>query len=219
MNDHTPKTTPTIPDNTIDVGGVPHMRDAKGGLLPVELIKAKDRLIDEQVHKILHYAQELSDQVSRFKMHTYADLAALDAMLDQEYGVKIGGKKGNKTYFSFDGCKKIELRVNDLIDFGPELQVAKTLIDECLNEWASDARSEIRAIVTRAFNTDKEGQINRGEVFMLLKLDIEDERWQQAMKALKDAIRVIGSKEYIRFGMRDRFDADWVTVTIDLAKA
>lgn len=210
----------------IDVGGVPHMRDAKGGLLPVELIKAKDKLIDEQVHKVLHYAQELSEQVSRFKVHAYADLAALDEMLFQEYGAKIGGKKGNKTYFSFDGCKKIEIRVNDLIDFGPELHVAKSLIDECLNEWSEGSVPQIRALVTRAFNTDQEGKINRGELFMLMRLDMEsddtsevDERWQRAMNALRDAIRVIGSKEYVRFGIRDSFDGEWTTVSIDLAKA
>lgn len=206
-------------EGTIDVGGNPHMRDAKGGLLPVSLIKPKDKLIDEQVRKVLGYASELSEQISRFKVHAYADLAALDAMLDQEYGVKIGGKKGNKTYMSFDGCKKIELRINDLIDFGPELHAAKSLIDECLNDWSEGSRPEIRAIVTRAFNTDKEGQINRGEIFMLLKLDIEDERWLRAMKALRDAIRVVGSKEYIRFGIRDSFDGEWTTVSIDLAKA
>ena len=30
--------------------------------------------------------------------------------------------------------------------FGPELQIAKGLVDECLNEWAEGARDEIRAI-------------------------------------------------------------------------
>ena len=61
---------------------------------------------------------------------------------------------------------------------------------------------------------------------MLMRLDMEsddtsevDERWQRAMNALRDAIRVIGSKEYVRFGIRDSFDGEWTTVSIDLAKA
>ena len=54
---------------------------------------------------------------------------------------------------------------------------------------------------------------------MLLRLEIEDARWQQAMRAIRDAIRVIGSKTYMRFSMRAAFDAPWQTVTIDLAKA
>ncbi len=110
-------------------------------------------------------------------------------------------------------------QVADFIDFGPELQTAKGLIDECLIEWASDSRSEIRTIVTRAFNTDKEGQINKSEILMLLRLDIEDDRWQRAMAALKDSMRVTGSKSYLRFYRRDHPDADWEAITIDLAKA
>jgi len=216
MSDQSPK---SIPTGVIDVEGIPHLRDAKGALMPVSLVKPKDKLMDEEVRKIMDFAQELSAQVARFKGHTFDDLGALDAMLAQEYGAKVGGPKGNRTYMSYDGLMKVEVRVADLIDFGPELQTAKTLIDECLNEWASGSRDEIRMIVTRAFNTDQPGQVNRAEIFMLLRLEIEDDRWQEAMRALRDAIRVVGSKSYMRFSKREAFDASWQPVTIDMAKA
>ncbi|MCV0428864.1 MAG: DUF3164 family protein, partial [Roseibium sp.] len=115
-------------------------------------------------------------------------------------------------------CKKVSIQVADLIDFGPEIQVAKVLIDECLNEWSADSRPEIRTLVTRAFNTDKEGQINKAEIFMLMRLEIEDERWQEAMKALRDSVRVTGSKSYVRFYERDAPDGDWKAIPIDIAK-
>ncbi|CUW88094.1 DUF3164 family protein, partial [Agrobacterium genomosp. 2] len=54
---------------------------------------------------------------------------------------------------------------------------------------------------------------------MLLKLEIEDTRWKKAMEAIRDAIRVTGSKEYVRFYKRDSLEADWQAITIDLAKA
>mgnify|MGYP001766052375 CR=1 FL=1 len=220
MNDYPSNFTPTaIPTGIVEINGQQCMRDATGGYRPVALIKPTDKLIDEQVRKIFGFAGALSEQVSRFKGHTFDDLGELDALLEQEYGLTVGGKKGNKSYLSFDGLMKVEIRVSDLMTFGPELQIAKALIDECLNEWSAESRPEIRAIVTRAFNTDKEGQINRAEVFMLLRLEIEDARWQQAMRAIRDAIRVIGSKTYMRFSMRAAFDAPWQTVTIDLAKA
>jgi len=216
MSDQSPT---SIPDGIIEIEGKKYMRDATGGFRPVELVKPTDKLIDEQVRKIFGFAVALSEQVSRFKGHTFDDLGELDALLEQEYGLKVGGAKGNKSYFSFDGLMRVEIRVSDQLTFGPELQIAKALVDECLNEWSADSRPEIRAIVTSAFNTDNEGQINRGEIFMLLRLEIEDDRWQRAMKAIHDAIRVIGSKTYMRFSMRDAFDAAWQTVTIDLAKA
>lgn len=122
-------------------------------------------------------------------------------------------------YQTFDGTMKVQVQVADFIDFGPQLQVAKGLIDECLNEWSADSRPEIRALVTRTFNTDQEGKINRSEIFRLLRLDIEDERWNRAMDAVRDAMRVTGSKTYVRFYERERHDGAWKAVTIDLAKA
>jgi len=107
--------------------------------------------------------------------------------------------------------------VADRIEFGPELQSAKSLVDECLNEWSNDSRAELRMIVNRAFQVDKEGRINRAEIFQLLRAEIEDERWKRAMKAVRDSIRVVGSKEYVRVHVRDNAQAQWTPVSIDLA--
>lgn len=208
-----------LPDARIEMDGKSFLPDAKGRLTPVELIKAQHLLEHDMVLKIMGYVLALSAQVSRFKGHTFEDLGEFDALLDQEYGLTKGGPKGNRTYRSYDGLYEIELRVAELLEFGPELQVAKGLLDECLNEWSADSRPEIRAIVTRAFNTDQAGKINRSEVFMLLRLDIQDERWQAAMRAIREAIRVIGSKQYLRFKMRTSPDAGFMTVTVDLAAA
>ncbi len=220
MTIHETQFTPhPIPDGITVVGGKDYMLDAKGSLVPIELIKPQNVLEDEMVRKVMGYALALSAQLGRFKGHTMTDLGEFDALLAQEYGLKKGGPKGNRSYKTHDGLYEIEIRVQDQIEFGPELQIAKTLVDECLNEWAEDARPEIRAIVTKAFNTDKEGRINRSEIFMLLRLDIQDERWKAAMQAVRDAMRITGSKSYIRFWMREAHDAPRVSVTIDLANA
>ncbi|SOC19597.1 DUF3164 family protein [Rhodobacter maris] len=216
MSDFSPAAVPT---GIIDVNGKAYMTDAKGALMPVELIKPQHVLEDETVRKIMGFALALSAQVTRFKEHTYEDLGAFDALLEQEYGATKGGPKGNRTYQTFNGLMKIEVRVNDLIDFGPELQIGKTLLDECLNDWAAESRPEIRALITKTFNTDKEGQVNRALLFTLLSLDVEDERWNRAMDAIREAIRIVGSKTYYRIQMRDAPDAPWTSVTIDLAKA
>lgn len=210
-----------IPDGIVDVAGKPYMADAKGALVPVETIKPQDKLEDETVRKIMGFALGISGQIDRFKAHTMADLDALDAVLEQEHGfIRRGNKgKGNRRYLTLDGLMKVEVTVADYVDFGPQLQIAKGLIDECLNEWAADSRPEIRAIITRAFNTDKAGQVNRSEIFMLLRLAIEDARWKRAMDAIRDAMRVVGSKSYVRFAMRDAPDAAWLTISVNLAKA
>jgi hypothetical protein len=213
MNTQTPGT------GIIEQNGKAFMEDAKGRLTPLDLVKPQDQLQDEMVRKIIGFGQDLSDQVARFKQHTFEDIASFVAVLEQEYGEARGGKKGNMTLTSYDGTLKVSVQVADNIEFGPELQIAKELVDECLNEWAEDARDELRAIVTRAFNTDKPGQVNRSEIFMLLRLEITDERWQTAMRAIKDAMRVVGSKAYVRCHRRATPEDGWEPITIDLAKA
>jgi hypothetical protein len=208
-----------LPPGIVEVGGERYMRDAKGSLVPVENIRAADQLEDETVRKILAFAEELSARVSRFKEHTFADLNGVQALYQQDYGSKAGGAKGNVTYQTFDGLMKVQVQIADQIEFGPQLQEAKALIDECLVEWGAESRPEIRALVNRVFNVEKAGQINKAELFSLLRMEIGDDRWVRAMKAIRDAIRVTGTKEYVRFYRRDRASDAWRAITIDLAAA
>lgn len=215
MSEFTPH---PIPSGIIERDGRKYCEDAKGHLVPAELVKPQDALQDETVRQIMGYALALSAQMARFKEHTFDDIGGLEALLAQEYETRLGGRKGNMTLMTYDGLMKVQVQVAERIDFGPELQVAKALVDECLNEWSADSRPEIQAIVTRAFNTDKEGQINRSEIFMLLRLDIDDPRWKKAMEAIRDAMRVVGTKTYVRCYCRARQDGLWEPVALDMAK-
>jgi hypothetical protein len=216
MSDFTPA---HIPDGRVHVGDKTYLPDAKGALVPVELVKPQHLLEDETVRKIAGFWLALSEQVSRFREHTFMDLGDFDAILAQEYGATRGGAKGNKTYQTHDGLFRIEVRINDQLDFGPELQVGKELFDECLNEWSADTRAELRMLVTQAFSTDQKGTINRTALFQLLRVTSDDERWTRAADAVRDALRVVGSKTYIRMSVRPDQQAGWSGVTIDLAKA
>jgi hypothetical protein len=203
----------------IDVAGKPYLRDAKGALVPIATVKAADLLMDELVRGILVDATELSAAIAAFKQRTFERVSELQALVAQEYGAKIGGAKGNITLSTFDGCQRVMVQVSDHFEFGPEMQAAKALIDECLNEWAATSGDELRAIVNRAFQVDQQGNINRTQIFMLLQSEITDERWQSAMKAIRDSMRIIGSRTYLRFQRRDAGDAPWRGVPIDIASA
>jgi hypothetical protein len=208
-----------IPSGRVSIDGVEHVIGPKGELIPARIVKPQVLLEDELVRDEMGHAVALSEQIARFMGHVTENIEAHEALLFEKYGAKVGGPKGNKTLMTYDGRFKITVQIADAIVFGPELQVAKSLVDECLNDWASGAREELRAIITRAFNTDKEGQINRAALYSLLRLEIADDRWQRAMQAIRDAMRVVGSKSYVRFYQRATADGAWEPVTIDLAKA
>lgn len=208
-----------VPSGIIEANGNSYMADGKGGLRALENIPAMKKLADEQVRKIFGFAFALADQIRRFKGHVYEDLGQFDAIMMQEYGLTKGGPKGNRTYSTFDTLMKIEVRVQDRIAYGPEMQIAKSLFDEVLNARAANSDPLIRSIITNAFDTDREGQINRSNVFVLLNVVDDDPSWIKGQEAIRAAMHVIGSKSYLRLQFRESFDAEWQTLTIDLANA
>lgn len=141
------------------------------------------------------------------------------SLIDEKYGLKRGGNKGNMTFQNYAGTKMVKVAISENIVFGAELQTAKGLIDECINEWSDGANDKIRVLVNNAFQVDKEGKINRSALLGLRRLDLQEEKWQTAMQAITDSIRVDGSKLYYRFYKRDTPEQQWQAVTVDLAKA
>lgn len=203
----------------VTMEGRPFWRDSRGALVPKRLVGPKDQLIDEVVRRQIHFALDLSDQVARFKTYCFAELAGLMDLLAQDYEVQVGGEKGNTTFLSYDGCQKVQVQIGERMEFGPEIKAAKSLIDGCLHEWAGDSHDVIRALIERVFSVGKEGQIDRAALFQLMRLDVADERWKRGVAAIRDSIRVTGTRRYIRFYWRPDTDAEWSAITIDPAAA
>ncbi|SFZ85973.1 Protein of unknown function [Devosia enhydra] len=212
-------THPELTPATVTMGDRSFMQDAGGRLVPTDLVKPEHKLEDQTVRTIIGHALELNGRISRFRGHTFDDVNSFVDLLAERYGGKRGGKKGNVTITSYDGTLKVTVQVQDQLSFGPELQIAKNLVDECITAWSAGAGDEIRALVEHAFQVDKEGRINRAALFQLRRLEIDDENWRSAMIALGEAIRVIGSREYVRFYRRKDTRSPWHAIAIDLAQA
>ena len=200
--------------NTIPEG---YRADAKGCLVPESMIKPIDRTRDELVGELSRQARIVSDSLREFKARVFADINAFVDLSAEQYGVKMGGKKGNLTLFSFDGAFKVQVAIAEHMVFDERLQAAKHLIDECIIDWSQGSRAEIKVLVQAAFQTDKEGKINTGRVLALRRLDIRDEKWQKAMQAIGESLQVVGSKEYVRFYERIGNTDQYRPISLDVA--
>lgn len=180
-----------------------YKQNAKGHLVPVEQIQEVDLLRDEFVLKAVSAAKEMSENLDTFKVELAGDMAAFLDLSAEQYGVKLGGAKGNIQLKSFDGKYMVERSIDERIEFDERLQTAKVLVDKCLREWTKFSPSEVQALIADAFQVDKKGKINTRRVLGLRKLKIEHPEWQQAMQAIGDAITVTDSCEYHRFYERD----------------
>lgn len=194
-----------------------YREDAKGHLIPEAQIKPIDLQRDELVLTLVAKARDAARQLQAFKAQAFADIAAHVELSAGEYGVKLGGNKGNVQLTSFDGRYKVLRAISENITFDERLQAAKKLIDECLNEWSGNAPPELSLIVKDAFDVDKQGNVNTGKVLTLRRYRIEDERWLRAMDAISDAIQVTGTKPYVRIYQRDDATGDYVRLPLDLA--
>ena len=199
--------------------GVPagYWQDAQGNLIPEGKVKAIDKLRDQLVRELCDLARQQSEALARFKLLCMTEVASFVALSLNQYGVKTGGNKGNITLTSFDGRFKLVRQMQDRIVFGEPLMAAKELIDQCVHEWAADANDNIQALINHAFQTDKEGKINTARVLGLRRLDIRDEKWQQAMEAIADSMQTASTKPYLRFYQRDEQSGEYLPISLDVA--
>jgi hypothetical protein len=213
--EHSPAPTVSFLKNTRDG----YMADAKGRLVPTNLVKPEHRLEDELVRTLHAGAVRLSEKIRHFREKTTADILAFMDLLSEQYGAQRGGPRGNLTLTTFDGTLRVQLATNDQLEFGPELQVAKELVDACIKRWSEGATTELMAIVDDAFNVDQKGKLNTDRILALRRLAITDPEWALAMTAISDAIRVISTKRYLRFYSRGAPDEKFVQVPLDIASA
>lgn len=191
--------------------------DASGRLVPESMIKPIDRTRDELVRELADAAKNISGGLAKFKANVFAEIGAFQSLSAEQYNVKFGGKKGNVTLYSFDGAYKIQVAIADSLVFDERLQAAKHLIDECFREWTVDSRPEIRALIDAAFAVDKEGNINTARVLGLRKMEIKDQKWLMAMKAIAEAVTVVGSTQYVRVYERVGDTERYAPIVLDLA--
>lgn len=201
------------------IEGKEYWRDAKGNLTPAELVKEIDKARDALVHEWVERGRDLSKAISHFKEGIFGDVQAFIELSAEKYGAKVGGNKGNVTLFSYDGKYKIQRAINESLQFDERIQAAKVLIDECLNEWSEGSRPELKALIERAFNVDKEGNLNTSRILGLPRVEIQDSRWQNAMQAISESVQVVSSKAYVRLYERVGETDQYVPIALDVAGA
>lgn len=194
-----------------------YWEDANGAFIPVAKIKPIDKDRHQVVSDLVEQAKAESSRLMAFKTTAMQAITEFVERSLAAYDVKHGGKKGNVTLVSFDGRYKVIRQMQETITFDERLQAAKALIDECIQEWSKGSKAEIKALVNDAFQVDQQGKISTGRVLGLRRLDITDEKWQRAMQAIGDSMKVASTKPYVRFYERDDRSGDYFPISLDVA--
>lgn len=193
-----------------------YLVNSSGDAIPIENVRPRDIRADRIV-KIAHLEAEFARNVLQYlKSEVYTSIEDQLEYMAREYDIDRHNEGGNQTLSTYDNNKKIEVRVQKKMEFGSEIQLAKELIDDCLNRWSEGANRNLKAVVMNAFKVDQSGKVDRNAILNLRNLEIDDEKWNQAMDLISDALHEVGSKSYVRFRQRVGEERKWESISIDI---
>ena len=195
-----------------------YMVDGLGRLVPKENVEEIDKLRDELVRDLAGEAEKIQQQMINFKKRAYSAVAAFKELSAAEYKRSFGGKKGNTKLYSYDHSRMIQVQISEDLTFDERLDLAKELIDKCLDRWTVEGKKEIRAIVEEDFAMNRKGKFNVGRILGLRRHAFDDQDWKQAMELISDSLQVAGSKSYFRAYRRTGEENRQECITLDFSK-
>lgn len=199
-----------------EIDGTKYYLKSDGSLVPETQVKDIDKLRDQVVQKAAENLMDLKTRMIQEKAAVIEDILEFMDVSAEQYGVKLGGEKGNLTLTSIDSNVRLEYKNNDSITFNEQIQVAKQLIDAYLDDLTKDSNPELRTIVSAAFRL-RQGRIDVKSVLRLREYNISDERWRKAMDVIDDAKQIISTKKCLRLYIRNKLSGDMEFQPFDLS--
>jgi hypothetical protein len=185
-----------------------------GDKVPVGYINVSDKLKERHAYTLLVRAKSLHKKLTEFKelSRRLNDEVFTAAMADFKASPET---KGNYTWYNFNRSIKIEVSVNDRIEFDDlTIKACKEKLDEFLDANVESKHDFVKQLVTDAFATTR-GKLDAKKVMSLLRYEdkIKDALFQESLALLKQSIRRPESRMYYRISERQ---ADGSYQVIDL---
>lgn len=188
--------------------------DEAGTRIPFNRVTKVERLKERQAASLHVEAVRINKQLASFKEKIRKICDEVYAAVMAENGAKTDAK-GNFTWYNFDRSIKVEVNINDRIDFDDlTIKASKEKFDEFLDDNIEGKAEFAKELVSDAFSTSR-GKLDAKKVLSLLKYrqKIKDAKFQEAITLLEKSIRRPGSRTYFRIW---QLDAEGKYQNIDL---
>ena len=192
--------------------------DENGYQIPVTYINAFDRMREAKAHKLANDAAKLHDKLQAFKQEAIQTAMDIYKRFLKEKGIDATDRKGNFTFYDFDRKIRVEMDVKERITFDDMgIAAAKELLMKFLQDNVDAKAKFIKDLVMDAFQTSR-GKLDVKKVLNLLKYEskIDDERFQEALKLIRESIIREDSKRYISISYRDG-SGKWRPIVLNFA--
>ena len=191
--------------------------DGAGNHVPMKYIDPVDKKRDQLVEKEIRACLLMQQRLAAFKAGVLADITKYLDWLADRSGDKAFSPGGNYQLTNFSGNRRVQIKVNKVIEFDERLQLAKQKIDDCLERWSEGANDNLKVVVFEAFKVDSKGNVDVKRIIGLRKLKFRDKVWIAAMDLITESITITGTRSYLLFMRKENKDAEWETIRLDLA--
>jgi len=175
--------------------------DLNGNNVPAQYVPKLDKERERITLKHLAKARKLSEALEKFKQELLEDCDTVyDAMLADNN--VPGQSKGGFSLTTFDRAAKIEISIQERIEFDDLISVAHEKIKQYLEEKTQGVDHDLQQIIMQAFETRK-GRMDVKRILGLFRLQITHPLWVEAMELIKKSINRNTSKRYARIWEKD----------------
>lgn len=172
-----------------------------GQEVPTAYVPTLDKKKEKAAIKYFKQAKKISEKLKELKTAVLEDCDSIYEEMCEAEDVRTG-KKGNYTVQTFDKSIKIEVNVQERIDFDDQINLAQAKINEFLEEKTQGIDHDLQSLINSAFQTSK-GRLDTKRILGLFKLNIKAAKWKQAMELIRKSIDRNISKRYVRIFERN----------------
>lgn len=191
--------------------------DESGNQVQVERLSGSEKLMERVSDKIIRDAVRLHNELLDFKIKVRKACEDVYNAYYAERNLTPKGR-GNFTFYNFNRTIKIEVSVNDRIEFDAlGITTGKQLLDEYISENISTKHDMIKQLIIDAFSTTR-GKIDSKKIINLIRYrsKINDEKFTRAVDLLEQSIRKPDSRMYFRVWQREP-GGQWKNVDLNFS--
>lgn len=183
-------------------------KDEKGLEIPSNRITKSEKLRERRAEQLLKEANKLNDLLNKFKLNVTEICEEVYKAVLEENNVNPDERKGNFTWYNFDRSIKVEVAINERIEFDDALiAAAKVKFDEFLDSAANAVEEMIRSLIMDAFSTSR-GKLDSKKVLGLIRhrSRVPSDKYpnfHEAIDLIERSIRRPESKTYFRIWEKD----------------
>jgi hypothetical protein len=191
--------------------------DETGLVIPANRITPFEKSKEKAAIKALNGAKKANTALLAYKKELMKLCDDVYAQAAAENNVKPDAK-GNFVWYSFDRAIKIEVAINDRIEFDDlTITAAREKFNEFLDANIEGKVDFAKDLINDAFQTSR-GKLDTKKIMSITKyrMKIPDAVFQEALDLLEKAIRRPDSKRYFRVWEKDK-EGEYLAIDLNFS--